>query len=83
MEFKVTVQDINNLRKKVQRKRDEINQAKGNRDQLLHELEAQKESLREQFGIAPDEIEETLEKLREESRENYARAEKIVSEWED
>lgn len=81
MDQKVTIQDINNLRKKVQSKRDEINQAKGNKAQLLHELENHKKSLREQFGIEPDEIEETLEKLKLEARESYVKAENIVSEW--
>lgn len=77
----ITIQDINNLRKKVQSKRDEINQAKGNRDQLLHELENQKRTLKDQFGISPEEIESTLEKLKLEARESYIKAENIVSEW--
>lgn len=81
MEAKVTIQDINNLRKKVQNKRDEINQAKGNRAQLIHELENQKKSLKEQFDISPEEIEQTMEKLKKEARESYAKAESIVSEW--
>ena len=81
MDQKIGIQDINNLRKKVQSKRDEINQAKGNRAQLLHELENHKKTLREQFGIGPEEIDETLEKLKLEARESYNKAESIVSEW--
>lgn len=81
MESRVTIQDINNLRKKVQSKRDEINQAKGNRAQLIHELENQKKALKDQFGIEPDEIEGLLEKLKIEARESYTKAESIVSEW--
>lgn len=82
MASNVTIQDINNLRKKVQSKRDEINQAKGNRAQLLSELENQKKALKEQFNIDPEDIEDTLEKLKTEARESYEKAEAIVSEWE-
>ena len=82
MATNVTIQDINNLRKKVQNKRDEINQAKGNKAQLLAELENQKKALKEQFNIEPSDIEDTLEKLKAEARESYEKAEAIVSEWE-
>ena len=79
----IKMSDINNLKRKVQLKRDEIMQAKGNRAQLLKESEAQIAQLKEEFGITPDEIESTLEKIQETAREDYERVEEIVSEWED
>ena len=69
-------------KKKVQLKRDEIMQAKGNKDQLLKELATQKALLKTDFGIDPEEIQETLEKIQKDARTAYERIEEIVNSWE-
>lgn len=82
MATKISSTDINNLKKKVQLKRDEIMQAKGNKDQLLKELATQKALLKTDFGIDPEEIQETLEKIQKDARTAYERIEEIVNSWE-
>ena len=83
MATKISSTDINNLKKKVQLKRDEIMQAKGNKDQLLKELATQKALLKTDFGIDPEEIQTTLEKIQKDARTAYERIEEIVNSWED
>lgn len=82
MATKISSTDINNLKKKVQLKRDEIMQAKGNKDQLLKELATQKALLKTDFGIDPEEIQTTLEKIQKDARTAYERIEEIVNSWE-
>ena len=82
MATKISSTDINNLKKKVQLTRDEIMQAKGNKDQLLKELATQKALLKTDFGIDPEEIQETLEKIQKDARTAYERIEEIVNSWE-
>ena len=82
MATKISSTDINNLKKKVQLKRDEIMQAKGNKEQLLKEMATQKALLKTDFGIDPEEIQETLEKIQKDARTAYERIEEIVNSWE-
>ena len=82
MATKISSTDINNLKKKVQLKRDEIMQAKGNKEQLLKEMATQKALLKTDFGIDPEEIQETLEKIQKDARTAYERIEDIVNSWE-